>query len=174
MHYAQPIVFRKYYKERTLYFPILSRDGCRFITTWMQGLEMDGVPPISEFFVPGKSSLKISVECNFLTSRILRSFPYKYHNQRTLHCPETDGVSSLYLNMQGQKMDGVPRISGKIYGQQMDGTNLLKLKFRKWKKSSLLEALAILHQRFRKYQTWVLLEGVFLNIQYNRKENQGH
>jgi hypothetical protein len=119
----------------------------------MQGLEMDGVPPISEFFVPGKSSLKISVECNFLSSRILRSFPYKYHNQRTLHCPETDGVSSLYLNMQGQKMDGVPRISGKIYGQQMDGTNLLKLKFRKWKKSSLLEALAILHQRFRKYQT---------------------
>jgi hypothetical protein len=58
-----------------------------------------------------------------------------------------------YLNMQGQKMDGVPRISGKIYGQQMDGTNLLKLKFRKWKESSLLGALAILHQRFRKDQT---------------------
>jgi hypothetical protein len=61
----------------------------------MQGLEMDGVPPISEFFVPGKSSLKISVECNFLQSRILLSFPQKYHNQRTLHCPETNGVSSL-------------------------------------------------------------------------------
>jgi hypothetical protein len=55
--------------------------------------------------------------------------------------------------MQGQKMDGVPRISGKIYGQQMDGTNLLKLKFRKWKESSLLGALTILHQRFRKDQT---------------------
>ncbi len=64
-------------------------------------------------------------------------------------------------------MDGVPPISGKIHGQQMDGTNLLKLKFRKWKESSLLGALAILHQRFRKDQTRVLLEEVFLDIGTN-------
>jgi hypothetical protein len=39
--------------------------------------------------------LKYVLELHFLPSLILLSFPQKYQNQRTLHCPETDGVSSL-------------------------------------------------------------------------------
>ncbi len=46
-------------------------------------------------FVPGKSSLKISVEFNFLPWRFYVVSPQKYQNQPTLFCPDTNDFQSL-------------------------------------------------------------------------------
>ncbi len=75
--------------------PTLLGDEWRSIITWIcragRWIRFTSI----RIFVPGKSSLKLSVESNFLPWCLYVVSPQKYENQRILHCPETDGVSSL-------------------------------------------------------------------------------